>query len=191
MFFMREQRPGDIAGRLNGKPIRVAFQGAVFFALFVGLLSCGPGDELPSDSGASQNFSAAANIPVETAQNQKVPIPSSPDVQPSPEIQQILSRHALYLSDLKYPVSGLEPQEQEKRSQREEYLNRILNEPDPETRQLLINWSKPILENDPEAVQIIKELKSYDGDHPDTDPFQSKGSLDSPEMNSTAGEAGG
>jgi hypothetical protein len=88
-------------------------------------------------------------------------------------------------------VSGLEPQEQEKRSQREEYLNRILNEPDPETRQLLINWSKPILENDPEAVQIIKELKSYDGDHPDTDPFQSKGSLDSPEMNSTAGEAGG
>jgi hypothetical protein len=182
---MRKRRLEDPVGCFSGKAIRGAFQAAALFALVVGLLSCGPGDQVPYNSGASQNFSAAVKSPVRTVPDHNAPPP------PSPEVQRILSRHALYLSDLQFPRSDLDPQEQEGRSQRQEVLNGILNEPDPEVRRILITWSKSTLENDPEAVQIIKELKLYDGDTPDTDPFPSKGSLNSPALNTTAGETGG
>jgi hypothetical protein len=171
-------------GRFSGKTIRGAFKSAAFFTFVVGLLSCGPEDQVPSNSGASQNSSAAVKSLVRTVPDQNAP-------PPSPEVERILSRHALYLSDLKYPASGLDPQEQEVRTQRVEYLNRILIEPDPETREILINWSKTILENDPEANQIINELKVYDGDYPDTDAYPFQGSFDSPVLNTTAGETGG
>jgi hypothetical protein len=185
MLSVRERRPGNSAGRFYGKKIRVAFQAAAVLSFVAGFLSCGPGDPVPSNSGATQNFSAAVKSPVKTVPVQNVPTP------PSPQVERILSRHALYLSDLQFPRSDLGPQEQEERSQRQEVLDRILNEPDPEVRQILITWSKSTLENDSEAVQIIKELKSYDGDNPDTDPFSSEGSLNNPAWNTTAGETGG
>jgi len=187
MLAMWEQRPEESANRFSGKTILFSFQTAAFFALLVGLLSCGSSDQIPSNpaSTAPQNFSVPVQNPVKAAPNQNAP------ASPSPEIQQILSRHALYLSDLKYPKTGLDPEEQEKRSQRREVLNGILNEPDPETRRILITWSKSMLENDPEAIQILNELKTYDGDRPDTEAVPSKGSLGSPVSNTTAGETGG
>jgi hypothetical protein len=185
MLSRREGWPGDPGGRFSGKTIRGAIQAAALFTFVVGLLSCGPGDPVPSNSEASQNSSAAVKSLVRTIPNQNAPAP------PSPEVERILSLHGRYLSNLEHPRSDLDPQEQEERFQRQEVLNRILNEPDPELRRILITWSKSTLENDPEAVQIIKELKSYDGDPPDTDPFPSKGSLNSPVLNTTAGETGG
>ena len=193
MLAIWKRRPEDSAKHFSSKTILFSFQTSAFFALLIGLLSCGSSDQIPSNSSstASQNFSSAVKNPVRSVSNQNAMIPSAPEVQPSPELQRILSRHALYLSDLKYPKTGLDPQEQEERSQRQEVLNQILNEPDPETRRILMTWSKSTLENDPEAVQILNELKSYDGDHPDTEAAPSKGSFGFPAPNTTAGETGG
>jgi len=193
MLAMWERQSEGSANRFSDKTILFSFQTAAFFALLIGLLSCGSSDQIPSNSGSSapQNISAAVKNPVKTIPNQNATISSAPEVQPSPEVQQIISRHALYLSDLKYPKAGIDPQEQEERSQRQEVLSHILNEPDPEMRRILMTWSKSTLEDDPEAIQILNELKSYDGDDPNTGAIHSKGSLDSPEMNTTAGETGG
>jgi len=185
MLFMRVRRPWDTAGRFSGKTFRGAFQSAAFFAFVVGFLSCGPDEQFPSNSGASQNSSAEVKSLVRTVPDHNAPPP------PSPEVQRILSRHGLYLSNLEHPRSDLDLQEQEDRSQRQEVLNQILNEPDPEMRRILITWSKTTLENDPEAIQILNELKIFDGDNTDSDAFPSKKSLDSPELNTTAGETGG
>ncbi|HUK56189.1 MAG TPA: hypothetical protein VLY20_05980 [Nitrospiria bacterium] len=165
------------------KTILAAVSLAACCALFFPLGGCGSDEQVPSgavvrqdsvrvgrnpggyaqdqrgalspSAGGRQNSGPAGPVPDGYARNQDSAIP------PSAAVQQILLRHAPYLSDLNSPGDAADHRDEE-RSQRQEVLNRILNEPDPETRRILIAWLKPVVEADPEAMQILKELQETD-----------------------------
>jgi hypothetical protein len=177
------KRPGDRAVRFTGPTVLAAFKITAFSTLVAGLLSCGPGDPVPSGSGVSHIPPPAAKKTSQTAPSQDLPISSSP------EIDRIVTRHALYLSDLKDPRGDLDPDEQKERYQRQEVLNRILSEPDPETRHILITWLTPVVEADSEAMQILKELQENDNPpNPKAEP--SDGLMEPPGQDASAGEPG-
>jgi hypothetical protein len=159
---------------------------AVFY-----LGGCGSVDSVPSNAGVRQGAGPGVPNPAGYDRNPSLGDVTSPDspIPPSAAVQQILLRHFQYLEDLKSRRADAGPQDEEQRAQRGEALNRILSEPDPETRRILITWLKPVVEPDPEAMQILKELQENDNP-PNTEAEPSDGLTGFPGQDASAGETG-
>jgi len=159
---------------------------AVFY-----LGGCGSVDSVPSNAGVRQGAGPRVPNPAGQARNPSVGDVTSPDrsIPPSAAVQQILLRHYQYLEDLKRQRADAGPPDEEQRAQRDEALNRILSEPDPETRRILITWLKPVVESDPEAAQILEELQENDNP-PNAKAEPSDGLAGSPGQDASAGETG-